>query len=458
MARWQIGVVATALCAPVSALASGPLEPRQDDPTYYRDVLPIVYERCAPCHRTGGVAALDLDSYDVASSFASVMADQTQARTMPPFPPDPECAEYREHERRSLSEEQIQTISHWAELGAPEGDVADAPEPPEPPENPLGDPSLVLQNDSGYLFDNQAEDQYMCFRFDPGLAEPRDLVAATIAPDNENIVHHVIVFREPEGADRKPQGLPGFECGGAPEDGEFLFGWAPGTEPFAFPDGYGIPLEEDDALIMQVHYHRYPGAAPTDRSAVELWFADQPVDKKVEVVWTGSFDILVPPGLKQTVEGTCRVPEEFDPVELIAVAPHMHQVGTAFHSYVERADDTDECLVDIPEWDFEWQGGYTFSEPVLLQPGDTVHTSCEYHNTGESTVRWGEGTNDEMCFQFNFVVAQQEIEEFCFDDAGAEDETGGCGCTANAERRSVFAPFMLAFALATLRRRRGHSK
>jgi MYXO-CTERM domain-containing protein len=435
--------------AGIAALAASGSASAQD-PTYYRDVLPIVQTKCAPCHDVGGIAALDLVEQEIATEFASEMATQTGARAMPPFPPDPDCADYKEHANRSLPDQDIETIRAWAELGGPPGDPNDAPDPPEPPEDPLGEPDLVLATEDPFFFDNQAEDLYWCFRFDPGLDQTRDLVAATVAPDNENVVHHVIVFREEGGVDRKPLDSPGFECGGAPEDGEFLMGWAPGTQPMKLPDGYGVELGDDDALIMQVHYHRYPGALPTDHSQVKLWFAEQPAAKKVRVVWTGSFEILVPPGLKQTVESTCTVPESAAPIELLSIAPHMHQVGQSFSSRIERADGSEQCLIDIPEWDFEWQGGYTFADSITLQPGDVLHTACTYQNFGDSTVSWGEGSDDEMCFQFNFVVADDEMPEFCFDQ-DEPPQKGGCGC-ATDQNQGAFALFGL-IGLLSLRRR-----
>jgi hypothetical protein len=422
---------------------------RAQDPTYYRDVLPIVHDRCLPCHAQGGIAGRDWTDVDTARMYADSMAARTAAREMPPFPPDRACADYEESERRSLTDAQIATISTWAGLGAPAGDPADAPPLPEPPPDLLGPPDLSLQPDSGFVLDDSVEDLYWCFRYDPGLDRERDLVASRITPDNEAAVHHVIVFREPGGAGKKPEGLPGFSCGGAPADAEFLTGWAPGAAPAELPEPYGIRLAEEDALIVQVHYHAQANAPPTDRTLVELWLAAEPVEKPLKVVWTGSFEILVPPGLTQEVEGTCRVPEDVGPVELVAVAPHMHQAGTSFRSWIARADGSDTCLMDIPDWDFDWQGGYTFRAPISLQPGDVVHTRCTFRNTGDDMIGWGEGTEDEMCFQFNFAAAAGSLPEWCFD--AEPEEPRGCGCAA---RPATEIAVLLLPVLAVVRRRR----
>ena len=44
------------------------------------------------------------------------------------------------------------------------------------------------------------------------------------------------------------------------------------------------------------------------------------------------------------------------------------------------------------------------SEPeIVVQPGDKLHSTCVFDNPGSQSVGFGEGTGDEMCF--NFVLA-----------------------------------------------------
>jgi MYXO-CTERM domain-containing protein len=432
------------------AVVGAPAPVLAADPTYFADVLPLVRDRCLPCHDVGGVAALDLVDVDVASPFAGRMAQQTAAGLMPPFPPDPACADYREHAARSLTPAEIDLVRAWADAGAPAGDPTDALPPRLPPPDPLGPPDDLLTPDSAFVFDADDPDIYWCTRFDPDLDDPRHVVAAHVHPDNDALVHHVIVFRERGGAQRDPVGSPGFPCPGAPEDGEFLVGWAPGSAPVVLPDGYGLPLGPDDALVMQVHYHAQPGAEPTDRSSVALWYASAPIEREVMVMWTGSFEIFVPPGTSRTVEGECVLPGD-DAIELVGIAPHMHRIGTSIRARLDRVDGGESCLVDVPRWDFDWQGSYTYVEPIVARPGDRIHTTCEYQNDGEQTVGWGEGSDDEMCFAFHLVAAPAGFPEHCF--ATAPDEpVAACGCAGgDGPGAGLFA---LAGVLVRRRRRR----
>jgi hypothetical protein len=76
-----------------------------------------------------------------------------------------------------------------------------------------------------------------------------------------------------------------------------------------------------------------------------------------------------------------------------------------------------ECLLGTPKYDFNWQRGYSYDEPVerlpTLGPGDKLRLTCTYDNTTKNRhvrramselrlsspqeIRLGENTLDEMC-------------------------------------------------------------
>jgi hypothetical protein len=77
----------------------------------------------------------------------------------------------------------------------------------------------------------------------------------------------------------------------------------------------------------------------------------------------------------------------------------------------------DECLLETPSWDFDWQRFYTYDVPVtslpLVMPGDVFEIRCRYDNSMDNPfvrralaeqgldrprdVVLGETTLDEMC-------------------------------------------------------------
>src|SRR5262249_54351253 len=116
------------------------------------------------------------------------------------------------------------------------------------------------------------------------------------------------------------------------------------------------------------------------------------------VVWTGTPIFTIPAGAKgYQVKSTCTVNGNW---RVLGIAPHMHQHATAFTSFQDNT-----CLMNIPHWDFAWQGGYFFEQPMDLTAGTKIQTTCTYDNGGSSSIAFGEATTDEMCFGFLYVVA-----------------------------------------------------
>ncbi len=93
-------------------------------------------------------------------------------------------------------------------------------------------------------------------------------------------------------------------------------------------------------------------------------------------------------------------------VNVLAVAPHMHLLGRQIKVTAQTPAGATVPLVWIKDWDFNWQGGYGFVEPVRLPQGSIVKVEAEYDNSADNPhnpssppkrVRWGEQTTDEMC-------------------------------------------------------------
>jgi hypothetical protein len=76
----------------------------------------------------------------------------------------------------------------------------------------------------------------------------------------------------------------------------------------------------------------------------------------------------------------------------------MHELGYAFESWVEHPDGTTTSLMNLRGWDFHSQ--FLYDTGMDLQPGDRVHTRCTWRNGLDHSVRFGEDTGDEMCFNF----------------------------------------------------------
>lgn len=89
----------------------------------------------------------------------------------------------------------------------------------------------------------------------------------------------------------------------------------------------------------------------------------------------------------------------------------MHLRGVRVKLELNPGTPRARTLLEIPRWDFRWQGQYWFQEPIRANRGDTVRITCVYDNSGPIPgpggeplepryMVWGEGTTDEMCLGF----------------------------------------------------------
>src|SRR5258707_1286322 len=95
--------------------------------TYNKDVLPILQAKCQTCHRPGEAGPMSFLTFESTRPWAKGIRAAVVSRKMPPWGLDPKYGHFENDP--SLTQEQVDTLSQWAESGALEGDKKDAPPP-----------------------------------------------------------------------------------------------------------------------------------------------------------------------------------------------------------------------------------------------------------------------------------------------------------------------------------------
>jgi uncharacterized protein (TIGR03437 family) len=385
----------------------------QTTPTFNKEVVRIFQENCQTCHHPGDIAPFSLMTYKDARPWAAAIREAVILRKMPPWKPAPGCGDFRD--ARELSDEKIQTIVAWVNGGAPEGNPADLPPPLEFPDGwSLGAPDLVLQSDVVYT-PPTVGDMYRCFSVPvASLRGDRWISAVSVKPGNAKIVHHVIAYGDPAGVsaqlDERDPG-PGYTCFGGPgfSGTDILGGWAPGSRGYFAPEGAGIKLSNNSRVVIQVHYHP-TGQPETDRTPVGFYFAKSPVQRQLQLLPLVNTTFLIPPGAKNhEVTASFTVPPLVS-AKMWAVTPHMHLLGKKIKVELTRPGaSAPDCLINVPDWDFNWQGTYLYKNAINLSGGSTLKLTCNFDNSADNprnpnnppkAVRWGEETTDEMALAF----------------------------------------------------------
>jgi hypothetical protein len=156
-------------------------------------------------------------------------------------------------------------------------------------------------------------------------------------------------------------------------------------------------------MVLQIHYHSH-GSPLQDLTAVDL-MTQASVPEPSFLYLLAAPDLYIPPGQAafQTTN-QYQLPAILGAYNVWGVFPHMHTLGRKLRAEVDHANQT-QCLIDVPDWDFNWQQGYFYDgAPHVAGGGDMLRITCTHDTTSRSTaVTWGEGTDDEMCLAFLYV-------------------------------------------------------
>ena len=376
--------------------------------TFSNQIAPIFQKRCQSCHHPGEVAPFSLMTYEDAQPHAAEIRANVRSRYMPPWKPVPGVGEFVDERR--LTEEEIDLISRWVDGGALEGDPAKLPEPLQFSDDwTLGTPDFITVPEAPFTPNPFATDVYRCFSVPTGLESKALARSFEVRPGNRTIVHHLILYGDPDGAsaalDAADPG-PGYDCFGGPgiETQTVYGGWSPGGRPLTLPEDVAVAIPAGGRIVMQVHYHP-DGTQQSDQTRVGFFSSDHPSPKEMLTVIFGNFDFLIPAGARD-YEVTESQNVAILRGSLLNVYPHMHLLGRTIKFDLKRPDGTLVPLIEIEDWDFDWQDSYSFKEPVEIQPFSELTVTCTYDNSDGNPlnpnkppkpVTYGEGTNDEMC-------------------------------------------------------------
>ncbi len=435
----RVFAVVSALLGAACSSSSSSGTPTASTPTYFQDVKPIVDAKCTGCHVQGGLAPFPLTAVGEVTPHASAMKGATGGRIMPPWMAAPGCQSYQGDE--SLTDAQIATIAAWADAGAPPGDPANPGAPLATDKTAMSRVDVSLSMPAPYTPAVQPDD-YHCFLLDWAEATTKYVTGFRARAGDSKIVHHVIAYLAAPSAvaqyDQLNAGGKGWTCFGGPGGSQtggasWLGAWAPGGAGGDFPEGTGIEVAAGSKIILQVHYNTLVTTG-SDQTSLDFK-VDDTVQKKAAIVpyadpswlqggmqiaagnpdatYSWSFDIS--PYMSLLTNGA--IPN--GSFLLYSTSLHMHLLGTKAHTSITPAGGgQDECLLDIPSWNFHWQRLYSLTQPVKYNAGDKLNLDCHWNNSQanqpvvngqQSTPRnlaWGEGTTDEMCLGLMYVTGQ----------------------------------------------------
>ena len=391
------------------------------DVTFSRDVAPILNQHCVGCHRPGEIAPMSLMTYREARPWARSIARVVASRQMPPWFASPDHGEWANDP--SLPEDEIDTIVAWVEGGGQPGDPALLPEPPTFTEGwQLGEPDYVIELPS-VTVPADGPDLFLNQFVTIDIAERRWIRAVEFRPGAPRVNHHQLAFKA-DFTGMVKDGVPltfreALRASGS-VDGRGYFNvlaiWGVGTAPTEFPEGAGRWLEPGAVVVMNQHYHP-SGEEQTDRTLIGLHFGEGELRSEIQAVIAGEMDFLIPAGTPDH-----RVEYRHEIVHdsmIVSYLPHMHLRGKRMSYTAHYPDGDSELLLEVPEYDFNWQLFYYPEKPKLVPAGTVIEIVAIYDNSEGNPdnpdptrdVAFGLQSTDEMMFGlFELVEVDSEDE------------------------------------------------
>lgn len=420
--------------------------------TGYADrVAPLLVEHCASCHNPGGPGSThwNLSTARDVVDVSVFIDEQLRSGAMPPWPASDIGVPYADS--LALTDDELADILDWIDAGS-RLDVDSATSMIGGPIAAIREP-LVIPPLEPYGGESGRYDDYRCLVYDPELTDGAWLRGHQFVADQTAVVHHAIGYIVPaaqrEAASLRDAAEPGsgWECYGGTglADDRFVMGWAPGQLPEVYPDGFGLWLEPGDFFVIQVHYH-YDTRPGPDSSHIELSLASgdlalEPVtisqyltpaeipcgpgesgplcDREAVAAMVRAEYGVVPADFINmrcgvtptdfahmtggTAWSTCDLPVS-TPGEIVSVLGHMHDLGATYRMTLNPDTPDELVLLDIPDWDYDWQYNYRPAESIVIKPGDTVRFECSWERSRRDQslepayVLWSFGSDDEMCF------------------------------------------------------------
>lgn len=364
--------------------------------SYAKTIAPMLNDNCVSCHREGGIGPWAMSDYNMVRGFSLMIREVVRTQRMPPWHADPHVGEFSND--RSLSDDEIRTLVHWVEAGAPRGEGADllAENSQSWPIWAMGEPDVIIDIPPEDVPASGVVDYKYKMVTNP-LDKDVWVKAAEIIPGDRSVLHHVITsFGELETEGRRAGRLKRGTGGG-------LGGYVPGAEGKPFPDDTGILLPAGATIEFQMHYTP-AGLATTDSSRMGLYLHEEPPEHKLDNMVLLNPRILIPAGAPNHSEVMVRT---FDQDVLVySLLPHAHYRGKASEFVAHLPDGTQETLLSVPRYDFNWQTNYDLKEPRFLPAGTKMVHRTWWDNSARNPanpdatrdVPWGQQSWDEMLF------------------------------------------------------------
>jgi hypothetical protein len=332
--------------------------------TYNDDVFPILRDKCARCHVSGGVAPMSLMTYDEAFPWAESIRAELVANHMPPWNAEEGFGALKQ--AHTLSPRELDIILTWATGGNPRGQL-DQKLPAIALTNDwsMGAPDLVLPLPSDFTVVADKMEDWHEFVVPMGTTGSRWVRAVDLLPGTPSIVRSATISLRTAADSAAAAATP------SPE--QVLAHWLPGHDPEpAAGTAFRVPAGAQ--IAVRIHYKKtwqFEGKSLTDRSTLGVYFAKDSGPLELLTVAlatpgppaTDAKDVTFSRTLNEDLQAVAVTPDEVPPniwLQMVAIRP----------------DGSRAPLIRLSTRP-DWSRRYWFERPLSLPRGTRIEVTAK---------------------------------------------------------------------------------
>lgn len=384
---------------------------RPSDPiTYSEHAAKVIQNNCQSCHRPGGVGPFELMTYEDAKSWSTSIREVIVRDIMPPWHASAPHGHFSND--RSLTDDDYNTLLDWIDDGAVEGDKSKLPEARSFSKDwTIGAPDLVVKMEKAVEIPAETPELGVPYKYiwaGKPFEKETWIKSAEVRPDATEVVHHATAYIVPEGVkidlvnDERPGEGTLADLSSPINSLPYLVAFVPGDNAFELNEGLAKRIPKGARILFEMHYTPN-GKKQSDRTELGLVFADKPPEHEVLADGAINYWFSIPPGApNHPVKAKTRKFRRDS--MLLSMNPHMHYRGKSFKYELVEPSGKRTLLLDVPNYNFDWQTTYWLAEPIEIPKGSYIQCSATFDNSKDNpfnpdpTVRvtWGEQTWQEM--------------------------------------------------------------
>ena len=384
----------------------------QDLPSYERDIAPIIADSCASCHREGGIAPFAMDSHAMVQGWSPMIREVLMTKRMPPGQIDGHIGEFINDMLVEQSDQQ--QLLHWIDAGSPKDGEVDPLAELTWPESKwaFGEPDYIIKVPEQTIPATGVLD-YINVVVPIETDKDYWVQGSQYVAGDRTVLHHTLNNLIPPDAERRR----GFLGGGDP-DAANITAYIPGAEPEWMPENTGGLLKAGSSIALQLHYTTN-GRETVDASEIGLWFypegevPEKRLSGACACIFTPTWTNIPPYDPEFIQESSVTLRKD---AYLRSFTPHMHFRGKYMRFFAEYPDGNREELINIANYNYNWQLAYTYEEPRLMPAGTKLIAVGAFDNSVQNpynpdparSVPWGQQSWDEMFFgAMQWIYADQ---------------------------------------------------